>query len=552
MEHYYWQHQKNLKNLFESEIGVLSRGLGGDFQLLQLSPQEIKGNITALGVLKLDGGEQGIKIVFPPTYPYVPPVIVAVDIQANQGNFSTTIKLFGKGNQYNDGIMCLFRREIWDKSEHNIGFCLRRAQEWLKYANSPEGFPSDKKVVELPSLIPTTGQVLVPRDVELPDGLNSGTFILSLFKPNHYILEQNILPTSPFPVYLNREAFTWYKFPSGVTFASIIQGNLQQALQNSFGINILSGSSKNIALFLPDETNPWHFFKINVHQNNAELYNINYFSGRNIDRELYLRTNDLFSQDILKTKSVTLVGLGAIGSEVGKSLARNAVGTFSLFDNDTFEIGNTVRHAADLYYIGDAKADVLKNIILRSNPNIYINSFNVDVLSQPDLLQAALEKSDVCIVLTAEDSVDYFINDCFVKKYNIPFIFARVSAGGMSGSIQVVKFKETACLRCLSLQDEDRLPISSYTKTYKSLPPEQGSCSSPAVPGSELDTKEVAIQVTRIALQLLLKNESDLSYPSLTGNQFYWHGPAGSSTQGPFTWEVKTLPITKDCQNCNE
>ena len=551
MEHYYWQHQKNLKNLFESEIGVLSRGLGGDFQLLQLSPSEIKGNITALGVLKFDGGEQGINIVFPPTYPYAPPVIIAVDIQENQGNFPTTIKLFRKGNQYDNGIMCLFRKEIWDKNEHNIGFCLRRAQEWLKYANSPEGFPPDKKVTELPSLIPVTGQVLLPKDFEFPDGLNSGTFILSLFKPNHYILEQNILPTSPFPVYLNREPFTWYKFPPGVTLSSIIQGNLQ-ALQSSFGINVFSDSGKNIALFLPDELNPWHFFKINVQQNNAGLYNINYFLARNIDRELYLRTNDLFSQDILKTKRVTIVGLGAIGSEVGKSLARNAIGTFNIFDNDTFEIGNTVRHAADLYYIGDPKVEVLKSIILKSNPNISVNNFNVDVLSQPNLLQAALENSDICIVLTAEDSVDYFINDCFVKNYNIPFIFARVSAGGMSGSIQVVKTEETACLRCLSLQDEDRLPTSSSSKTYKPLPPEQGSCSNPAVPGSEIDTKEVAIQVSRIALQLLLKNEGNLSYPSLTGNQFYWHGPAGSSTQPPFTWEVKTLAINKDCQNCND
>lgn len=557
MEQYYWQDQKNLKNLFESEIGVLQRGLGGDWQLFQLSSAETRGNITALGVLKFVGGEQGISITFPPTYPYSPPIIIPVDILGLEGNYSTTVKHFQKGNQYENGSMCLFRKEIWDKNEHNIGYCLRRAQEWLMYATSSEGFPANKKVEESPLPMRSTGQVLMPKDFTFPFGLNSGIFTLSAFKNNHYILEQNILSASPFPVYLSREAFTWYKLPNGIRIASIIQGNvlinLQQLLFNSFGLNILTEGNKGLALFLPDEPNPWYFFKISSQQTNEGIQaQIAYLVARNIDQELYLRTKDVFSQEVLKTKTVTIVGLGAIGSEVGKSLARNAVGTFNLFDHDTLEVGNIVRHAADLYYIGDYKTEVLKSLILKSNPNIAVNTYNSDVLTNPHLLQTALERSDLCIVLTAEDSVDYFINDYFMKSYKIPFIFGRVSAGGMSGSIQIVSKGKTACLRCLSHYDEDRLPTPRFSKNYNPLPPELGSCSSPAVPGSEIDTKEVAIQVSRIALQVLLEQENNQGYPPITGHQFYWHGPAGSDTQLPFTWEVKEVAINKECHNCHE
>ncbi|MEQ8534752.1 MAG: ThiF family adenylyltransferase, partial [Imperialibacter sp.] len=261
-------------------------------------------------------------------------------------------------------------------------------------------------------------------------------------------------------------------------------------------------------------------------------------------------SSTIFNDKLLGGKRVTIIGLGALGSEVGKSLARNAVGHFNLFDNDTFEIGNSVRHAADLFYIGENKVEVVKQLIQRSNPNITVNSYCLDVLDDNGQLEKSLLNSDLCLVLTGEDSVDYLLNDKYITNFHISLIFARVSAGGLSGSVQIVNHN-SSCLRCLSKRGLDYLPKPKTDIQYSELKPEYGSCSAPAVPGSEIDTKEVALQVSRVALQVLLANEN-ANYSQLLGSQYYWHGPFGSSEQPPFTWEIKDYPKDKVCSICSQ
>ena len=561
METHEWHKHPSFKNLFESETSILKRGLKGDFKLYKLIVPEVKGaRVEAYGELKFGKNfTQKVKIIFPIKYPFAAPSIIACNFNVDSiGNITSQIQLtlFGKGNQFGDGKMCLMASEDWDKEKHNIGSVLRRAQNWLISASSPEGFKKEDIVEEYPALMPHIGQVLLPKNIQLPSNANSGVLELIEFKPNHYILEQNVLPEHTFKLNVGQESFRWYKLDEGITLKTIFPTLTGQDIINLYAKylneNINEGDNiKKIALFIPSETYNWHFFKVvTQRQGNQTLVNPPlYYISRNISQELYLRTKDIFDDKILAKKRVTIVGLGAIGSEVAKSLAKNGVGHFNLFDMDKFEIGNSVRHAADLYYIGENKVDVAKQLILRSNPNITVNPFNVDVLNDTGLLENSLSKSDLCIVLTAEDSVEYLINDYYQKNYNIPFIFARASLGAFSGAIQVVD-AQSACLKCLSLYEADTLPKPINNVRLSELTPEYGSCSSPALPGSEIDTKEIALQVSRIAMQCLFKDEKT-TYPELKHKQYYWHGPYGSSEKEPFTWEMKNFEKHKDCPICN-
>lgn len=559
MEAHVWHKHPSFKNLFESEIGTLQRGLQGDFKLFQLIvPDQPVKKVTALGELTFGRNQkQKIQIIFPPKYPIAPPEVISCNFNVDKtGNIISPIQplLFGKGNQYTNGKMCLFEQKFWNKDEHNIGWTLRRAQNWLVSAYSPEGFKKEDIVEELPAFIGHVGQVLIPKGIELPADSDSGLFYLTQFKPNHYILEHNILKDSTFSLKINIEVFKWYSFNKGVTLKSLFPQLNGEAIvnvfKNYFGVNIIEGEQvKNVAFYIPDEENKWHFFKFVIQSTNIGTnINIQYYLSHTISYELYLRTKDLFDDKILQQKRVTIIGLGAIGSEVAKSLAKNGVGHFNLFDMDTFEIGNSIRHAADLFYIGEKKVDVVKQLILRSNPNITVNAYPIDVLNDVGLLENVLSNSDLCIVLTAEDSVDYLINDFYVKNFKIPFIFARASIGALSGAIQIVD-SESACLRCLSKDNLDILPKPLGEIRLSELQPEYGSCSSPALPGSEIDTKEISLQVARIAIQCLMKDENS-SYPKLEYKQYYWHGPYGSKGKAPFTWEMKNILKHKDCQIC--
>lgn len=560
MEIHEWHKHPSFKNLFETEISILSRGLNGDFKLLKLEiPDQTCGQIIAIGELSFgEGNKQGIKIIFPAKYPFAPPKVISGVLNFDEdGNFiEPFIPIeFGKGNQYSGGALCLFETGFWNKDQHNIGWVLKRAQKWLRSVNSQNGFSKEEIIEEYPAFMQHIGQVLIPKEIVFPTNAKSGLFELTQFKPNYYILEKNILPESTFSLNINAEIFKWYKFETGVTLRKLFPNMEVQTIVNIFinyfCENIFNGESqKNVALYLPSEENPWHFFKLVIQRiGNQVIFNPPlYFISRIISNELYLRTKDIFDDEILLKKRVTIIGLGAIGSEVAKSLAKNGVGHFNLFDMDTFEIGNSIRHAADLFYIGEPKVNVVKQLILRSNPNITVNSYIIDVLNDTGLLEKSLNESDLCIILTAEDSVEYLINDHYIKNFDIPFIFARASVGALSGSVQVVDF-ESACLRCLSEANADNLPYPKNRIRFSELKPEYGSCSSPALPGSEIDTKEIALQVARISIQCLMQQETS-SYPKLLNKQFYWHGPYGSEEKEPFTWEMKNLEKNKDCKIC--
>lgn len=562
MKTFEWHNNPSFKNFFESEISILKRGLKGDFNLHKLIvPKNIGERVEAFGELNYGKNKkQKIKIIFPPKYPYTQPNVFACNYEMdNSGNIIGNVSIvnFWKGNQYNNGKLCLLDQEDWNKDKYNIGWVLRRTQKWLLSVNSEKGFTKDLIVDEYPSIAQYIGQVLIPKDIKVPLNANRGTIELTQFKPNYYIFEQQSLSDQSFNLNANKEKFKWFKFEKNVTLKSLFPKFNSQIiiniLKDYFGYNPFEGSPNlNIAFYLPGEESKWHFFKI-IFVKNGGLLSFasmpHYYISRNINKELYLRTKDIFDDKILNKKRVTIIGLGAIGSEVAKSLAKNGVGHFNLFDMDTFEIGNSIRHAADLYYVGENKVNVVKKLIYRSNPNITVNPYHINILDDCGLLEKSLKESDICIVLTAEDSVEYLINDFYQQNFTIPFIFARASTGAFSGGIQIVD-SESACLRCLSLYSADTLPKPNNLIRFDQLKPEYASCSSPALPGSEIDTKEIAIQVARITIQYLLNDENS-SYAKLLNKQYYWHGPYGSDTKEPFTWEMKNIKKHKKCPICH-
>lgn len=560
MDIYYWHKDTALKNFYEAEIGLLKRGLGGDFELLQLRiPDENNSHLIAIGKLKYgEGNIEAIRIIFPTKYPYSSPTVQPVNLISNpDGQIAGVDPIrFPTKQQYNNCDLCLFRKEYWDYHQHNIGFALRRTQEWFKSFKSKEGFKEDQVVEEYPAPLPHKGQVLLPKGLSFAPGVDIVEIALTQFKPNNYILSLNEIQDYPFKLRIGVENFRLFRFPQNLTYKDVFPQfdgqTLLDVFQKYFSEDLLKGENvKNIGFYFPSDKFPFYFFKLQVMNLGNNQVNINgsYLITRIISDELYLRTQKIFSNEILLKKKVTVIGLGAIGSHVSKSLAKNGVGHFNFFDNDIFELGNSVRHAADLFYIGEEKVNVAKQLVQRVNPNITVNAYHQDVLNDSGLLERSLESSDLCVVLTAEDSVDYLINDKYTKAFNIPFVFARASAGAISGSVQVVD-KSSACLRCLSSQSLDSLPKSKEKVVYDELAPEFGSCSSPALPGSEIDTNEIALQVSRICLQLLLNNDLD-SYSKILGKQFYWHGPNGSDKGKPFEWEIIDAEKYESCEVCS-
>ena len=169
------------------------------------------------------------------------------------------------------------------------------------------------------------------------------------------------------------------------------------------------------------------------------------------DRKLYYSRQTVMAeigptgQERLRDSTVTVVGLGGLGSASSLYLALAGVGKLTLVDQDTVELTNLHRQA--LYSINDIrhpKVEVAANRLVSLNPEIEIEAVAENV--NEENVGSILANSD-CVV----DGLDnmqtrYLLNRHCVGR-QIPFIFG--GAIGMEGNVAVFKTPETPCLECV-------------------------------------------------------------------------------------------------------
>jgi len=129
----------------------------------------------------------------------------------------------------------------------------------------------------------------------------------------------------------------------------------------------------------------------------------------------------------LRESSVTVIGLGAVGSYAVEALARAGVGALRLVDFDTLKPTNLNRHLAALHStLGKFKADVLKDRVLDINPVCSVEALTIfaDKESLPGIFS---NKPD--LVIDAIDSLNpkvQVLSEC--SKLGIPIVSSMGAA----------------------------------------------------------------------------------------------------------------------------
>lgn len=151
-------------------------------------------------------------------------------------------------------------------------------------------------------------------------------------------------------------------------------------------------------------------------------------------------------QEKLYTKSVLVVGVGALGTVIANHLVRSGVGHVRIVDRDYVELSNLQRQM--LFDEKDVEAHLPKAIAAKRklraiNSDVYVEGIVADVTT------ATLPKlmAGVDLVLDGTDNFEtrFLLNDmCF--KEGIPFVYG----GAVSGRGMTALFipEKTPCLRC--------------------------------------------------------------------------------------------------------
>lgn len=116
----------------------------------------------------------------------------------------------------------------------------------------------------------------------------------------------------------------------------------------------------------------------------------------------------------LKNKSVCVVGLGSLGSEVMLMLARSGVGTLKLFDGQTVAWSNLSRHILGANSVGLYKTDACKNLLASQLPHINTTSNPKSISGRSNLDIKSMFESDLLLILTGDWLSYLLINEAWI------------------------------------------------------------------------------------------------------------------------------------------
>lgn len=125
--------------------------------------------------------------------------------------------------------------------------------------------------------------------------------------------------------------------------------------------------------------------------------------------------------NILKNKTVMVIGLGGVGGHAFESLVRSGIGHIIVIDSDKIDITNLNRQAlAYIKTVGTPKVDIAQNIANQINENCQITKYQI-FLDESNIDEIFNQKID--FVIDAIDTINtkkLIIKKCL--KENIPFI----------------------------------------------------------------------------------------------------------------------------------
>lgn len=165
----------------------------------------------------------------------------------------------------------------------------------------------------------------------------------------------------------------------------------------------------------------------------------------------------------LKNKTITIAGVGGIGSLAVSMLARVGVGIINIIDLDIVEEENLNRMIFRPKNLNTSKVEAIVEIIKEINPDTTINPYYNDIMDFEfeNTLVEILSKTDLGFMcLDNIPARQYFNIKCIDN--NVHYIDSGLLRSGFGGYVHLVKPFETACYQCTgSIKVTDTNELSS-------------------------------------------------------------------------------------------
>jgi molybdopterin/thiamine biosynthesis adenylyltransferase len=225
----------------------------------------------------------------------------------------------------------------------------------------------------------------------------------------------------------------------------------------------------------------------------------------------------------MNTKKVALIGLGCLGAPCALELARSGIGQLHLVDDDTVDLGTTVRWPFGCSEIGNYKVDALERFIQENYPyttvtksycNLGMAPLQPADANQLEEVERIFQETDLVFDASANLGVNHLLSD-LTSERQVPYLAITATYGAWGGHIVRVRPEKTlGCWQCYRrfLEADNAIPYA-YGDPQGVVQP--GGCGTPTYTGAGFDAQEISMGGVRMAVSTLTENEHN-GYPSIS------------------------------------
>lgn len=288
--------------------------------------------------------------------------------------------------------------------------------------------------------------------------------------------------------------------------------------------------------------------------------------------ELYSRSKGLIEVDILENKNILIVGLGSFGSQIAVELAKSGVGSFTLVDFDRVELSNISRHICGVNELGRLKTFAVRDAILVKNPFAKIETFEIDINHNIELLTQLILKTDLVICVTDNNRSRFNINEV-AFSLDKPVIYGRAITRAEGGDVFKSRGHASPCYCCLigenngmkyggeeeitsNKQADEVLP--AYTTPEQKNAAVQVGLSSDIQPMCNLIVKLALVELSKGLTSGINSLENELTYDyyfwaNRRENNYLNYQPFNNSKLQPtiLKWFGAKIPTNPNCFLCS-
>lgn len=262
--------------------------------------------------------------------------------------------------------------------------------------------------------------------------------------------------------------------------------------------------------------------------------------------DFFARTAGVLDSDLLRDKSVAIVGLGTGGSLLAVEMARCGVGRLVLVDYDRLETHNIARHVCGLRDVGRLKTLAVKDVVVEKSPYVVVETHEFDILQNPALLAEIMSTVDLVLAATDTEGSKILINRISLAV-GVPVIYGGAYERAMGGDVIKVVPGKTPCYDCVIGQVVEELgQPGGGAIDYSAI---QDPAEVQAVPGLGLDVSFIALIQAKLALWTLLESVG-CETPTVEANYILWgNRPEWIFTQ-PFQCVLARTEKRAACPSC--